>query len=613
MQINGFEIEKENIHNIPEGVKSHTCPICSESRKKKNDKCTKVNWELGFLKCYHCGEVVQLHEWKKNKKEINYKIPEWTNSTKLSENVVKWFEERKISQFILRLMKIGEGIENMPHLTDKGMIWKEKNTIKFPYFRNGNIIDIKFRSGDKKFKLFKEAERITYNLDNIQGQEIIYCVEGELDVLAVMECGIHNVCSPPNGFTLGSINIDWINNDVEHFIKAEKIILVFDNDIPGENGKKEFLRRFGAHKCFIVDLKDCKDSNDYLIKYGKEELKKALENHIEIPLENVSIYNDYKDKVREFFLNGMPKGIITGNLGGLDENFSSEFGQIILVTGIPSMGKSEIADQMIIGYAVKYSYNIGVASVENKPNELHFQKIIKKLNGITPTEKSHFNKNFEACEKFANDHFVMIDLDDGYDLERVLLKAEELVYRKGIRILVIDPFNKIRYKGKVESITGNRTNDYTSVYLQAINDFAVKFNVIVILVAHPIKMSKLETGKRAIPDFYDVKGGGEFYDMCHHGIVVHRDYASDLTLIRTLKVKFAHLGENNKDAWFKYNINNGRLCDVVGTPETMETLQIQWDNENWVTREKTTENNDDLKDIEPEFNWYDKENNEIPY
>ena len=582
MELNGFKISKYNVHGFKENAKQSTCPLCSESRKKKTDKCVSLHWDSGLAKCHHCGEIIQMHEYEKKQVEIKYKIPEWNNDTKLSDGAVKWFEGRKISQFILRLMKIGEGVESMPDA--KG--WKNKNTVQFPYIRRGEVIDVKYRSGDKAFKLYKEAERIPYNLDNVAGNEIIYLVEGEMDVLAVMECGIHNVTSPPNGFTeKGTVNLDFLNNDVDVFLNAEKLILAFDNDEPGENGKREFIRRFGAHKCFTVDLKDCKDSNEYSIKYGVESLKEALENHIEIPLEDISTYSDYKNRVRDFFLNGMPKGIMTKTLANLDEYFSTYFSQLLLVTGIPSSGKSEVVDQMVISYAVNYGHKTAFCSVENKPNELHHQKLIRKLLGYTPKKRIDFNSSFEACEKFTDDHFYMIDLENGYDLDRVLSKAEELVYRKGIKILVIDPFNKIKLKSKIESVTGNRTNDYTNAYLEKLNEFATKFDVLIILVAHPVKMHKQENGKRAVPDFYDVKGGGEFYDMCHHGIVVHRDYDLDLVLIKTLKVKFAHLGENNKETWFKYNINNGRLGNVIGNPNGTEAYNIDWDNDNWVVKQ----------------------------
>jgi twinkle protein len=611
MEINGFEIEVFNQYKLPDNVKTFTCPLCSNSRKKKTQKCLTVYWESGMAKCSHCGEVVQLHTYKSKKEKTSYIIPTWSNDTDLNDKVVKYFENRGISQFTLRLMKISEGIEPMPCKDG----WDKKNTIQFPYFRNGNIIDIKYRSADKNFKLFKGAERMAYNIDNVIGQEVIYAVEGEIDVLSVMEVGIHNVISPPNGFTKdGNINLDWLNNDVEHFISAKKIVLAFDNDVPGENGKKEFIRRFGAHKCYTVDLRDCKDSNDYLLKYGKEALKSAMGAHIEIPLEGVSTYLSHKDRVRDFFINGMPKGIITGNMRALDEVFSTNLAQILLVTGRPGSGKSEVVDQMCMGYAINSGYKTAFASVENKPNELHMQKLIRKVHGSSPKSRSDFNKAFEACEQFIDESFCFIDFEKNYELEGVLKKAEELVYRKGIRILVLDPFNKIKYKGKVDSITGNRTNDYTNVYLEKLDEFARKFQVLIILVAHPVKLSKMDNGKRSIPDFYDVKGGGEFYDMCHHGLVVDRDYDLGYTLVRTMKVKFAHLGESNKDAWYKYNVNSGRLNDIDGSIEEPMNISIPWDNQNWITKNMGNEEQKEISiDSGLEINTSFFDNEEAPF
>lgn len=619
MNINGFEIEQYNIHNIPDNVKYHTCPLCSHTRKKKTQKCLTLYWENGLGKCSHCGEVVQLHTFKKKTNET-YKLPEWNNNTNLSENVVKWFEKRGISQFILRLMKISEGIEMMPPNKNE-TAWKEKNTVQFPYFRNGEVTNIKYRGGDKTFKLAKDAEKIPYNLDNIQGQEIIYMVEGEPDVLAVMECGIHNVTSPPNGFTLkGNVNLDWLNNDVEHFINAKKLVLAFDQDEPGQNGTKEFIRRFGAHKCFLVDLSDCKDSNDYLLRYGGERLKEALLNHFEVPLEGVSTYNNHKEGVRDFFLNGMPKGYVTGVMPTLDKIFSVNSGQPIMITGIPSSGKSEVLDQICLGYATKYNFKIAYASPENKPNVLHLQKLVRKTLGYAPSDKHQFNMAFEDIERFLNDNVFMIDMEMGYDLESVLLKFEELVIRKGVKVVVIDPFNKVRYKGEIMNVTGNRVNDYTNTYLTKLEEFARKCDVIPFLVAHPNKLEKGANGKRVIPDFYDVKGGGEFYDMMPHGLVVHRNYELDTTLIRTLKVKFSHLGSNNADAWFKFNINNGRYTEIIGDVESAirtndeSIISYSWDNSNWIKKEpvlKNIEYNQNFEN-ETEIPWGTGEN-DVPF
>jgi hypothetical protein len=59
-----FEIEKYNQHSLLDGAKYSVCPICSEHRKKKAQKCLLLDWQKGLGTCQHCGEVVQLHTYK---------------------------------------------------------------------------------------------------------------------------------------------------------------------------------------------------------------------------------------------------------------------------------------------------------------------------------------------------------------------------------------------------------------------------------------------------------------------------------------------------------------------------------------------------------------------
>ncbi len=94
-EINGFKIDKFNVYNLPIGSKTSQCPICSKNRKPQNQKqkCLMMDWETGIATCSHCGEVIQIHTFKKKdeeKKKI-YKRPKWENRTQLSENLVKWF------------------------------------------------------------------------------------------------------------------------------------------------------------------------------------------------------------------------------------------------------------------------------------------------------------------------------------------------------------------------------------------------------------------------------------------------------------------------------------------------------------------------------------------
>jgi twinkle protein len=49
------------------------------------------------------------------------------------------------------------------------------------------------------FKLYKDAELIFYNLDSIKDKSQCFIVEGEIDALSLIEAGIDNVVSVPNG------------------------------------------------------------------------------------------------------------------------------------------------------------------------------------------------------------------------------------------------------------------------------------------------------------------------------------------------------------------------------------------------------------------------------
>lgn len=284
MKINNFEIEKFNQHGFPEGVKSATCPICSNNRKKKKEKCVKINWTTGFANCHHCGETIQLHSFKKNGSNGSnghvekYKKPEFRNNTNLSNKLVKWFEKRKISQNTLEFLKIGEGMEWMPKYK------KEVNTIQFNYFRNDKLVNIKFRDPKKGFRLSKGAELILYNVDSLRIATEGYIVEGEPDLCSMIECGFLNTVSVPNGANEGASNLIYIDNCQESIKHIEKWYIITDNDDPGKALRNNLAIKLGISKCFIVDFKE-KDINEHHVKWGRESVIKILSDPKPFPME----------------------------------------------------------------------------------------------------------------------------------------------------------------------------------------------------------------------------------------------------------------------------------------------------------------------------------------
>lgn len=579
-ELNGFKIDKFNIHNLPEGRKLSTCPLCSSNRKPQNQKqkCLMMNWDIGIATCQHCGEVIQMHTFKKKEQEKIYTKPIWKNRTELSDNLVKWFEGRKIEQSTLRKIRVTEGKEWMPQVR------RDINTIQFNYFRDDELINIKYRCPipgkpkEKGFKMVTDAEKIPYNLDNIRADKECVIVEGEMDVLAIIQSDYLSVVSSPNGSTTGNVNLEWLDNSIEYFDNKEKIILALDDDEPGRNVQKELIRRLGAERCFLADLRPYKDFNEVLIGEGVGSVRSRIKDAKQCPLENVLQLKDTREELHDFLINGAKKGFQIG-LNSFDDKFSTYTKQYIMVTGIPSSGKSDFVDQMCIGYNLKYGWKTAYCSVENKPEYLHQDKICRKLAGYradTLDKVNHYK--WSRVEEHVNDNFFFINFEKQYDLESVLAKAGELVKRKGIKCLVLDPFNKIRLK----SSNRDNINQYTEDYHILLDEFCHKYDVLIILVAHPTKMKKIN-GITPEPDFYDIKGGGEHYDMSYHGLLVHRNYNNGTVKIKVLKVKFAHLGDNQAEANFMWSPSSGRYTEITGDPEG-ENIDItpHWDNSYWL-------------------------------
>jgi twinkle protein len=557
-EINGFVIDSFNQHNLETGKKQGICPLCSHDRKPKNKKakCASYDWERGLGTCHNCNSTFQLHTYqRKGASDKDYVRPAITKYLPVKDNVEQWFNDRGITQETLDELKIGQGLEYMPQTG------KQENTIQFNYIIGDQLINIKYRDGRKNFKLYKGAEKIFYNINSIVGYDNCIITEGEMDVLALHEAGITNVISVPNGATLHHNNLDYLDNCIDYFEDKEKIILAVDTDEPGLALRRELVRRLGAEVCFLVDFKDCKDANEYLIKHGKEKLQECIKKSRAYPLENVTTFKDIEGDVSDFVKNGFKPGFQVG-LENFDKIFSTYTGQFITVTGIPSSGKSDFVDQMVVGYNANYNWKTAFASPENAPNYLHAHKLMRKVWGDMPRRDDIGGAKWNEVADHVNDNFFFIDMEK-YTLESVLRKGAELVKRKGIKCLVIDPFNKVRDRN-ASSID---VNIYTMEYLTKIETFAKKYDVLVFIVAHPTKMYKDKDGKIEEPTMYNIKGGGEWYDASYHGLLVHRDYELKNTKVKVLKVKFQNLGENGAEAYFTWEPSSGsfipQLTDII--------------------------------------------------
>lgn len=489
-------------------------------------------------------------------KEIFKPVP---RLEKLSSETIEYFEvHRHITNNTLLRFGITEAMEYMPKA--KGVV----KTICFNYFKNEQLVNIKFRAKGKDFKMVKDAELIFYNIDAIKDEDIAYITEGEIDCMSLYEIGIYNAVSVPNGASVnGNIQLQYLDNCWNLFTNKIKIVLVVDNDAAGQKLQEELARRLGYNKCYVVKYPEgCKDANDVLKNLGKEKLQEVIEGARLYPLYGEITMDDMIETVIDFYDNGYPRGFASKVSVGFDEHLTFYPGQLTMVTGIPGSGKSEIVDWLMTSLSKNHGWNWGICSFECPP-EIHVTKLAEKYTNKSFAFRKEKGQRLNQTEfDFAigeidrHFHFMNLSLID-ITMDGLIAKAEEFVVRYGINGFLFDPWNCIESR-----------EDSTTYILQCLNKllhFLDKYKVHGFLVAHPTKLRKdLTTRKYEIPTMYSISGSAHFFNRTHNGISVYRDFETNQVDVYFQKVKWSWLGKLGVCS-FMFNVDT-RVYNPINEP-----------------------------------------------
>lgn len=556
----GYGISVDGKRTGPE-IKT-ICPQCSHARKKKNYPCLNVNLEKEVWNCWHCGWGGSLKQGVTDpsnitQKKKNYVKPAFKH-TDLPQNVIDWFKKRGISETVLKRNKIAVGKVYMPQLEE------EVTAIQFPYYRQNEIVNIKYRDGKKNFRMASGAERILYGFDDITEKSLII-VEGEMDKLSCEMVGFRNVVSVPDGAP--ATNTKNYDKKFDFLVTAEEtlscqtgIILAVDADEPGQKLELELARRLGKERCSRVVWPDgCKDANEVLVNQGATELLKAIKEAKPYPINGIHQAIDLTPEIKRLRRDGYKNGKSPG-WKTISKYYTVRPGEWTLVTGIPSHGKSEFVDALMVNLAFKEDWKFAVFSPENYPLSEHIKKLIEKFikKGFWNINDTNIDIGIGMVDHYFS--FILPDENDNQSLDSILNLAKILIFRKGIHGLVIDPWNEIEHSRPA----GMTETEYISLCLTKIRKFARINDIHVWLVAHPTKLYKDKiTGEYPIPTPYDVSGSANWRNKADNAITVWRNLKKEESFVQihVQKIRFKNVGKVGM-AELGYNNVTGEYYDL---------------------------------------------------
>jgi len=517
------------------GNEKTTCPQCSHGRSNKHDLCLSVTIDSNgaVYNCHNCGFKGALTE-RTEIKRMTYKKPTYKQES-IGEQGLQWLLKRGITPATIEKLQITTPTRYMPQSK------AEKRVIAFPFIKDNKVVNVKYRSFDKEFTQEADCEKILYNLDSIQGAETVIWVEGEMDVLSLVEAGFDAVVSVPDGAPNQRVDRDskkfeFIDNCADSIVPVQIHVLAFDNDKNGRILTEEIAQRVGKERCFLVDWEEFKDANEVLVAKGADYLKSRISCMTPYPLSGVEIISGNDLDSAFHYLDNCEEGIYSTGWTSLDKYFKVRKGELTVVTGIPNHGKSEFLDSLVMNLAKQHGHKFAVCSLENPAIE-HKIKLCEKHQQIArwSYKKAAFRDNLKQSLEWVGSRFMLLHTDDeSVTIDWIIARARELVVRYGIFGLVIDPHNQVEHK-RPNNMT---EHEYIGEVLRKLRSFAKSYGVHVFYVAHPRKIPNGE-----IPSLYDISGSANWANMADNGIVVHRETDDEgnkksTTMIQIQKVRF---------------------------------------------------------------------------
>ena len=254
-----------------------------------------------------------------------------------------------------------------------------------------------------------------YGLDDIEPERVVW-VEGELDKLALEVVGFRSVVSVPNGAPPPNAKnysalFAYLDAGREKLEAVKNHVIAVDSYAPGRALEDELARRLGPEKCSRVRWPEgCKDANDVLVKHGEEDLRWFLENAEPFPIEDAFGIDDRQGDVLNLYERGIERGVSTG-WPELDRLYRVRPGELTVVTGIPSSGKSNVIDALMVNLASKHGWRFAVFSPENLPLEQHMAALVEKHVGKPFHDGPTLRMSREELDRsmaWAREHFIWI-------------------------------------------------------------------------------------------------------------------------------------------------------------------------------------------------------------
>lgn len=407
--------------------------------------------------------------------------------------VAEWLEARGIS----------EAAQDAYKLAAHG------DELVMPYFRDGELVAVKYRSihDKRKQRVEKGGAMPLFGWQAIpEDARSVVLTEGELDAVACWQMG-YPALSVPNG----AQGLTWIEVEYGALERFDVIYVWMDADEQGQQAARKLVDRLGAHRCRVVMQRDGKDANDALLKRADAgELVRRAQTLDPAELKAAGTFTD--EVIRAFY---PPDDYVPGILPPWEKAEGKILfrpSELTIITGINGHGKSILSSQIAL-HACWQGVRACIASMEMQPR-LTLQRMVKQAAGLSGTmqrDEIPSIPHIRAIQNWLDDKLWLFAVTGTAKADRMLQVFQYAHKRYEIGLFVIDSLAKC----------GLAEDDYNGqkLFVERLKDFTIDTGAHVLLITHPRKSSSEDDQ----PGKMDVRGAQSITDMADNGCSLWRN------------------------------------------------------------------------------------------
>lgn len=556
-------------------VDKSPCPRCRRNgRDSVGDNLH--HYDDGGKHCHACG-YTELSDDKKAELGLVDDTWEVENVTDLTPEMLKKIEStyghkgsnyRGVSDSVYEKYNVYLGRNESTNAVERCL---------YMVTTDGAITGVKTRIHPKQFvsvgQTGKSCDLFGRSVHEKSVSQFVVLTSGEHDALAAYQMINSNNDPkyepiPVVSSTIGEGGVAQYQANYEWLDRFEKIIIVPDADVAGEQALHKAAKVLPANKLFVLELPTgIKDSNDALLAGFGNEFKNRFWRAKAYTPAGITSSTELEGKMLEYLQ--VPRITLPPFLHKLEKMLCGgiPLGYIVNLLSGSGSGKSTYVNEMIIHWVMNTNFKVGIVSLEASDGEygvnLSSAFYGKKLNLVDTVggRIELFNEpDFVSSRKTlferpdGTPRFYLVDAD----IESMQSKIEQLVKQFSCKIVVLDP---------LQDVLDLIPEDKHGAYMKWQKDLVKREGVTIINVNHARKTSSGQKSNSTGADMSeeDIMGASQIFKSGAINIIFSRNKEADDPLEKNttyVKVTKARgVGNTGKVGAYYYENEKHKLHD----------------------------------------------------